>query len=86
MGSVFMIGFILTPILWYAKDAPMGTLHGTLMRLNPAFHLIEVVRAPLLGEPVDLLSLGVVVAMAVLGWTLWFWAFRRYARYVPLWV
>jgi ABC-2 type transport system permease protein len=86
MGSVFMIGFILTPILWYPHDAPLGTLHGNLMRINPAFHLIEVVRAPLLGEPIDALTWGIVVAMAVAGWTLWFWAFRRFARFVPLWV
>lgn len=86
MGNVFMIGFILTPILWYAKDAPAGTMHGTLMRLNPCYHLIEIVRAPLLGEPLGRFSLAAVAVMAVVGWIVWVWSFRRYARYVPLWV
>jgi ABC-type polysaccharide/polyol phosphate export permease len=86
MGSVFVLGFVVTPILWYAKAAPAGTLHGAVMRLNPAFHLIEVVRAPLLGEPVEPLSLAVVVIGAVLGWALWIWAYRRFTRYVALWV
>ena len=86
MGNVFMVGFILTPILWYAKDAPAGTIHGTLMRLNPCYHLIEVVRAPLLGEFVDPVAWIVVAVMAILGWGLWLWSFRRFARYVPLWV
>jgi ABC-2 type transport system permease protein/lipopolysaccharide transport system permease protein len=86
MGNVFMIGFILTPILWYAKDAPAGTLHGLFMRLNPCYHLIEIIRAPLLGEPVSVHSLMAVTAMAVVGWLLWLWAFRRFARFVPLWV
>jgi ABC-2 type transport system permease protein len=86
MGSVFVLGFVVTPILWYAKAAPAGTLHGLVMRLNPAYHLIEVVRAPLLGEPVEALSLIVCAVGAVLGWTLWIWTFRRYQRYVALWV
>ncbi|MGH8030423.1 MAG: ABC transporter permease [Arenimonas sp.] len=86
MGNVFMVGFIITPILWYAKDAPAGTMHGTLMRLNPCFHLIEIVRAPLLGEAMSRFSLGAAAAMAVVGWILWIVTFRRYARYVPLWV
>jgi ABC-2 type transport system permease protein/lipopolysaccharide transport system permease protein len=86
MGNVFMVGFILTPILWYAKDAPAGTMHGTLMRLNPCFHLIEIIRAPLLGEPADPTSLAFAAVLAAVGWVLWFWTFRRYARFVPLWV
>jgi ABC-2 type transport system permease protein/lipopolysaccharide transport system permease protein len=86
MGNVFMIGFILTPIMWYAKDAPAGTVHGTFMRMNPCYHLLEIVRAPLLGEHVSPLSYYAVTAMAVVGWGAWVWTFRRYARFVPLWV
>ena len=86
MGNVFMVGFILTPILWYAKDAPAGTTHGMFMRLNPCYHLIELVRAPLLGEPVSHNSLYAVTAMAIVGWLAWIVTFRRYARFVPLWV
>lgn len=86
MGNVFMIGFILTPIMWYAKDAPAGTVHGTFMRMNPCYHLLEIVRAPLLGEHVAALSYYAVAGMAVVGWGAWIIAFRRYARFVPLWV
>ena len=86
MGSVFVLGFVVTPILWYPASAPAGTLHGLVMRLNPAYHLIEVVRAPLLGEPAEPLSLLVCAVAAVLGWALWIWAYRRYSRYVALWV
>ena len=86
MGSVFVLGFVVTPILWYGASAPAGTVHGLIMRLNPAYHLIELVRAPLLGEPVEPLSVVVCVVGALLGWTLWVWAYRRYHRYVALWV
>jgi ABC-2 type transport system permease protein len=86
MGSVFVLGFVVTPILWYAEAAPAGTLHGAIMRLNPAFHLIELVRAPLLGETVETLSIAVCALGAVFGWALWIWAHRRYTRFVALWM
>ena len=86
MGSIFVLGFVVTPILWYPSAAPAGTLHGLVMRLNPAFHLIEVVRAPLLGEPVETASLVFCAVAALLGWSLWIWAYRRYHRFVALWV
>jgi ABC-2 type transport system permease protein len=86
MTSLFIFAFILTPILWSPSFAPAGTIHGTLMRLNPLYHLIEIVRAPLLGGQIEsltilylsCLTLGGLVATALL--------YRRYARFVPLWV
>lgn len=86
MGTVFIFGFILTPILWYASRAPMGTAHGMFMRLNPLYHLIEVVRAPLLGEPLELFTMGYLAVFTLGGWLLASVAYRRYARYVPIWV
>jgi ABC-2 type transport system permease protein len=85
-GSIFIFAFILTPILWYAEAAPPGTLHGTFMRINPLFHMVEVVRAPLLGEPLESLTLWYLSAMTVLGWSTAIWLYRRYSRFVPIWV
>jgi len=86
MGTVFLFGFILTPILWYAGRAPVGTIHGFFMRLNPLYHLIEIVRAPILGEPLERLTLGYLAVFTLGGWLLASMAYRRYARFVPIWV
>ncbi len=86
MASVFIFGFILTPILWSASAAPMGTIHGTFMRINPLFHLIELVRAPLLGEPMETMSYVYLAVFTVAGWIITSILYRRYARFVPLWV
>jgi len=56
------------------------------VRFNPAFHLLEVVRAPLLGGQPEPVSILTVCVMAVVGWVFTIWLYRRYARYVPLWV
>jgi ABC-type polysaccharide/polyol phosphate export permease len=86
IGNVFLFLFLLTPIIWYADQAPPESVRGVLMRFNPLFHLIEVVRAPLLGEPLNPSSLRVVAGMALAGWLAAALVYRRYARFVPLWI
>lgn len=86
IGNVFLFMFLLTPIIWYAEQAPVDSIRGMLMRLNPLFHTIEVIRAPILNEPLELLSIQVVCGMTIGGWALAAFLYRRYARFVPLWV
>lgn len=86
IGAVLMLGFLLTPILWQVDRFPPDTLRGSLVRFNPAFHLLEVVRAPLLGGHPETASILVVCLLAAAGWALTILLYRRYARYVPLWV
>lgn len=86
LGSAMLLGFVLTPIVWEASSAPAGTVRGTLMRMNPIYHFVEIVRAPLLGitvEPLTYLYLG-IGALIVL--PMWWWAYRRYSRLVPIWI
>jgi ABC-2 type transport system permease protein len=86
IGTVLMAGFLLTPIIWDVSKFPPDTTRGFLTRLNPAFHLVEVARAPVLGHMPETNSIIAVVAMAIAGWALAAWMYRRYARFVPLWV
>lgn len=86
MGSILMFAFLFTPILWRASQAPSGSIQGFIARLNPLFHLVEVVRAPLLGEPLGNATLLYLVLMTCFGWALTMWVYKRYARFVPIWI
>lgn len=86
VGSAMLLAFVLTPIVWDASMAPEGTIRGNLMRLNPVYHFVQVVREPLLGDGVEPLTYLYLAAMSVVGIPLWFWAYRRYARLVPIWI
>lgn len=86
IGTVLVAGFLLTPIIWMVDRFPPDTLRGLLARLNPAYHMIEVVRAPALGGMPETVSIIVVLAMVPGGWLLAAWLYRRYGRYVALWV
>lgn len=86
ISTALMAGFLLTPIIWDVSRYPADTTRGFITRLNPAFHLLEVVRAPVLGRLPEQASMIFVVTMAIFGWLLAAWMYRRYARFVPLWV
>lgn len=82
--SVFL--FLLTPIVWYPSMMPAGSIRGHLMRMNPFYHLVEIFRAPIMGQPVETMSLWYVAIMTPLGLLVATLAYRRYARFVPLWI
>lgn len=86
LGTISMVLFLLTPIVWYPESMPQGSLRGLMMRFNPFYHYIEVFRAPIMGKPVETGSWWFLGASTVLGLMLASWAYRRYARYVPLWI
>jgi ABC-2 type transport system permease protein len=86
IGNIFMFAFLLTPIVWKASSMPLGSIRGIVARFNPLYHMVEIVRAPILGEPLEPLSLYYLLVMAVAGWALAALVYRRYARFVPIWI
>lgn len=86
VSNIFMFAFLLTPIIWSAELMPPGSLRGTLMRFNPFYHLVELVRAPILGQQIDALTPVYLATMTLGGGLLAAFVYRRYARYVPLWI
>ena len=86
VATVMRFGMLLTPILWVGDRFPPGTFGWWAVHLNPAYHLITIVRNPLLGQPIPSASLWFVGVMTVLGWLLAAVVYRRYSRFVPLWI
>jgi ABC-type polysaccharide/polyol phosphate export permease len=86
IGNVFLFAFLFTPIIWYADAMPAESVRGAVMRFNPLFHMVEVVRAPILGETVEVLTYQYLLAMTIVGWAIAWLLYRRYSRFVPLWI
>lgn len=86
LNNVSIFLFLLTPIIWYPEMMPAGSLRAQLMRLNPFYHFVEIYRAPIMGQPVDVASAWYVGVMTVVGLVVATLIYRRYARYVPLWI
>lgn len=84
--TLMRFGMLLTPILWIGDRFPPGTFGWWAVNLNPAYHLITLVRNPLLGQAIPSSSIWFVSVLTVAGVTLTALLYRRYARFVPLWI
>jgi ABC-type polysaccharide/polyol phosphate export permease len=86
LHTVLMVGFLFTPIIWEGNRYPATSLGGIIVRLNPAFHILEIVREPLFGRMPPTSSIAYVALLTLCGWLLAIFLCRRYSRYVPIWI
>jgi lipopolysaccharide transport system permease protein len=72
-----------TPIMW-----PISALGpaSIIAHVNPLYHLIEVVRAPMLGNAPSMLSWIAAVACAIGGWAIAVLLLRRATRRLVFWL
>ncbi|MDH5835432.1 ABC transporter permease [Luteimonas kalidii] len=86
INTAMRFGLLLTPILWVGDRFPAGTFGWWAVHLNPAYHLITFARNPILGEAIPMATVSFIVGLTVAGWGLAIVLYRRYARFVPLWI
>lgn len=81
--SLVQVVFFVTPIMWQPsllKGRP------ALIHWNPFHHLVDVVRAPLLGQWPANFSWWFLIGMAVIGWALTLVMFKKYRIRLPYWL
>ena len=84
VGNIIQILMFVTPIFWFSSQLGPGA--QPIVTYNFMFHLIEVMRAPMLGTAPSLLSYGVTIAGAVIGWIVTFDLYARFRRRIPYWL
>jgi ABC-type polysaccharide/polyol phosphate export permease len=83
VSNIMQVAFFLTPIIW----KPEAMKHNyAIVNANPFYHLIEVIRAPLLGQTPPAMSWTTVVLMGVFGWLLAIILYRRFRPRIAFWV
>lgn len=85
VSSLLQIAFYLTPIMWLPSLLPQRS-STYLLDYNPIYHLVQIVRAPLLGQDVSALSWCVSGGMAVFGWGLAIMFYGYYKRRIAYWL
>jgi len=83
VGSVVQVLFFVTPVIWKPEMLPGRAL---LLHLNPFYHLVEVLRAPLLGQPPALTNWLAVLLLAVVGWAVALLFYSAYRWRIAYWV
>ncbi|MFK0688451.1 ABC transporter permease [Mesorhizobium sp. IMUNJ 23033] len=85
MQNFLQVIFYLTPIIWQTKTLPAG-MPQYLFDLNPFYHLITLIRGPLLGQIPSPLTWLYAIAMLAVGWLFALWLFGRYRKRIPYWL
>lgn len=82
---VMRVGFLATPIIWM-PHSERGEFLAPFLLLNPFYHVLEPIRAPLLGQVPDLASYWISSAMALLGLAVAAQCYRLFQHRAILWV
>ena len=82
VASIVQVVFFMTPIFWPA--AALGK-HRWLADFNPIYAAIDVMRAPLMGQPTEPHSWSILVIVTVLGCAGTFAFFGRFRSRIAYW-
>ena len=86
IGSVMQIAFYLTPIMWNPSMLTHRGLAFALVSFNPFYGLLEIMRGPLLGQPLEphawLVALGYSAILIIVTGLV----FSRARPRIPYWI
>lgn len=83
VASVTQVLFFLTPIIWRPEMLPNRAL---FLQLNPFYHMVEVMRAPLLGQLPSFGNWVAVILIALIGWGVTILVYSAYRWRIAYWV
>ncbi|WNI13408.1 ABC transporter permease [Corynebacterium sp. Z-1] len=90
LESLMQLLFYVTPIVWTTQtlkdQGGEVAQRARIAELNPLYHYLEIVRAPLIGKETDLYHWGIVGACTVVGLLLALLVMRQWRFRVPYWV
>jgi lipopolysaccharide transport system permease protein len=85
VGALMRVLFFLSPIIWVTERID-GEIAHLILGLNPFYHLLQIVRLPLLGEmPTSInwaLSLFAMVASTAIAYVM----YRKFDDKIAYWV
>ena len=83
VANIVQVLFFLTPIIWKADQVGH---HIMLVKLNPFFHIVEIVRLPLLGQVPDWTSWAATIVVTLAGWATTLVLYARFRSRIAYWV
>ncbi len=85
VASLLMVAFYVTPIIWMpGLMAGRGKLY--LINVNPVYHILELVRAPLMGQAPTALNWLVSIGILCVGWLVTLALYGRYKSRIAYWL
>lgn len=82
--TLLQISLFLTPIFWQPSQLTGRT--AILAKLNPLYHLVSIIRDPLLGKAPEPLTWVAVLVMAVVGWSVTIYMMTKFRHRIVYWI
>lgn len=83
IGSVIQVAFFITPVMW--NPTLLGP-DSYIVLLNPFYHLLEIVRAPLLGHSFPAMSFAATAIITIVNAGVSAGFFMRFRHRISYWV
>jgi ABC-type polysaccharide/polyol phosphate export permease len=83
VANLIQVAFFFTPVMW--SPAVLKS-RGWVAEYNPLYHLIELVRAPMMGHPLQWQSWVWSLGMLIGGFAFAYYLMRRTRNRVPYWL
>lgn len=84
ISNLLQISLFLTPIFWTPEQLK-GRM-AILVNYNPLYHLIDIVRGPLLGNAPNLLEWIVVLGITLTGWAVTIVVMNKFRHRIAYWL
>lgn len=83
VASVVQVMFFITPVIWKPSMLPGRAL---FLELNPFYHLLAIVRDPLIGQPPMMSNWIAAILITLVGWALALYFYTGYRWRLSYWV
>jgi len=84
IGNLMQVMLFITPIFWSPDQ--LGGRGRILVNLNYLYHLIDLLRSPLLGARPAALSYIITILGGIIGWLITFMIYARFRRRIAFWL
>lgn len=84
IDSIMQVVFFMTPIMWMPSLLPEN--YQLLVQLNPFYHVMNLIRDPLLGHDVHLISYEVIFSFIAVGFATFYYLLNKNKYKIIFWL
>lgn len=84
VGNLVQVLLFITPIFWMTNQ--LGARTAYFVYPNYVYHLVALIRFPLLGQAPELFTYGITIGGAAVGWAITFAIYARFRRRIAFWL
>jgi ABC-type polysaccharide/polyol phosphate export permease len=86
ISAALTVAFYITPVIWIKESLGDNELVEAIVSLNPLYHILQVMRLPLISQYPSLENWMWVVALGIALWTIGLLLFKKYEKRIAYWV